>query len=349
MIEIDGSTYEGSGQILRTALSLSAIYKKPCHIFNIRKKRKKPGLATQHLVGARSLADLCQAKLKGDSLESQEIWFYPKEIKAKNISIKIKTAASIALVLQSLILPALKSKEPIEISFDGGATDTFFSPTIDHFQFVFLEILKKMGVKIEIEIIKRGFYPQGEAKVKIKIFPLLYQDQKNQFIGIKPVSLVKRGKLEKILIISGASENLFKNKVAERQISGAKQVLGKLNLPIEEKIEYYSAESTGSQINIISKLENTILGSDNLGKLGKSAEIVGQEAAISFLKEVKSGTCIDKYTADQILPFMAICNKPSKVSVSEITLHCKTNIWVIEKFLNGKFEIKENIISWNPK
>jgi len=28
------------------------------------------------------------------------------------------------------------------------------------------------------------------------------------------------------------------------------------------------------------------------------------------------------------------------VTVSEITNHCKTNIWVIEKFIEGKFEIK---------
>ena len=36
----------------------------------------------------------------------------------------------------------------------------------------------------------------------------------------------------------------------------------------------------------------------------------------------------------------------AKSAVSEITNHCKTNIWVIEKFLNGKFEIKDNLICW---
>ena len=37
----------------------------------------------------------------------------------------------------------------------------------------------------------------------------------------------------------------------------------------------------------------------------------------------------------------------SKIRTSEITSHCKTNIYVIEKFLGKTFEIdeKENIIS----
>jgi len=83
MIEIDGSYGEGGGQILRTALALSAVTQKPCYIFNIRKNRKNPGLQTQHLVGIRALANLFNARLEEDKIGSKEIIFKPNNIKKK--------------------------------------------------------------------------------------------------------------------------------------------------------------------------------------------------------------------------------------------------------------------------
>jgi RNA 3'-phosphate cyclase len=339
MIEIDGSFGEGGGQILRTATALAAVLKIPCRVFNIRKGREKPGLQTQHLLGLRALAEICNGKLEGDYLNSTEIKFSPGEITRDKITIKIPTAGSITLVLQTLIPVCIFSKNPIEISFDGGATDTFFSPTIDHFRYVFLKILEKMGAKVKIEILKRGYYPEGGAKINAKIFPT----------KLKPINLIERGEIKKILIISGASQSLKNKKVAERQIAGVKEVLGKLNLPTEEKIEYYDTQSPGSQICLIAEFENTILGTDNLGKLGKRAEDVGKEAALELLKEQKTNACLDKHLSDQILPYMALTQGKSQITVSEITEHCKTNIWVIEKFIQGQFEIKQNLITWSSR
>ena len=338
MIEIDGSTGEAGGQILRTACALSTVTKKPVHVFNIRKSRPRPGLATQHLLGIQSLTQLCNGRLEGDKLGSQEIWFCPEEIKSKDLHIKIDTAGSITLVLQTLILPALLAPSPIKIVFNGGATDTFFSPTMDYFQYVFLKILGKMGAKVEINILRRGYYPEGGAKVEVKVFPF----------KLKNINLTERGSLKKILAISGASELLKSKKVAERQLQGAREVLGKLKLPMEERVEYYQTQCPGSQICLIAEFENTVIGTDNLGKLGKRAEDVGKEAALELLREQKSEACLDKHSADQLLPYMALASGKSLVTVSEITNHCKTNIWVIEKFIDGKFEIKGNLIIWQP-
>lgn len=353
LVKINGATGEGGGQILRTAVALAAVTKQPCHVFNIRKRRSKSGLAAQHLLGLQALARLCDGRLEGDFISSEEIKFWPGIVRAKDLQIKIETAGSIALALQTLLPPSLLTfpsigasvgltripSEQIKIDFNGGATDTFFSPTIDHFRLVFLKVLERMGAKTEFNILRRGYYPEGKAKVEVKI----------PASKLKSLNLTKRGSLKRILAISGAAESLREKKVAERQLAGVREVLGKLKLPLEEKKEYYLTSSPGSQICLIAEFDNTVVGSDGLGKLGKRAEDVGKEAAAELLKAAKSEACLDKHLADQILPYLALAPGKSQVLVSEVTKHCETNIWVIEKFIKGKFDVDDKLISWNPQ
>jgi len=120
-------------------------------------------------------------------------------------------------------------------------------------------------------------------------------------------------------------------------------------VPVEERVEYTQTESPGSAICLISEFQNTVIGADNLGKLGKPAENIGKEAALQLLEEEKSKACLDRYLADQILIYMALAPGKSQVSVSQITSHAKTNILIIQQFLAGEFQIKDNLISWFPE
>ena len=49
--DIQGSLLEGGGQILRMSMGFSALLKTPIRIHDIRGKRSKPGLKSQHLNG----------------------------------------------------------------------------------------------------------------------------------------------------------------------------------------------------------------------------------------------------------------------------------------------------------
>ena len=80
MIEIDGSTGESGGQILRTALTLASITKKPFRICNIRAKRPKPGLQPQHLMACRAIRNVCRGTLIGAETGSSTLEFAPGEI-----------------------------------------------------------------------------------------------------------------------------------------------------------------------------------------------------------------------------------------------------------------------------
>jgi RNA 3'-phosphate cyclase len=332
LISIDGSHGEGGGQILRTSCALAAITRTPCRIFNIRKKRRNPGLQPQHLIGIRALATLSGARLSGDALGSQEIYFEPGEIKETSIGLEIPTAGSITLVLQTLLLPSFHAIRTVEVNFAGGATDTHFSPTIDYHRFVLLRNLERLGLKATTDVIRRGFYPKGGALVKASIHPGTPSSW----------NCIYRGKLHGITIISGASEALSKARVAERQAEAAEETLCRfVEAEMKTRIEYYNSLSPGSQINIIADFENVTIGSDSLGKRGKKAEEVGREAAEGFLREFLSDACLDRFASDQILPYLAVADGASTISVSQITEHAKTNMWVIEQFLNRHFEIRD--------
>jgi RNA 3'-terminal phosphate cyclase len=55
LLKIDGAYGEGGGQILRSAVSLSAITGKSIEVINIRAKRRNPGIRPQHMFAVRLL------------------------------------------------------------------------------------------------------------------------------------------------------------------------------------------------------------------------------------------------------------------------------------------------------
>jgi len=330
LILIDGSYLEGGGQIIRTSVALSALTGKPCKIINIRKGRKNPGLQAQHLKGIEAAAKICDAELKNAKIGSQEIEFAPNKIKSGSFSIDIGTAGSISLVLQTLVPICIHAGKGVELEIIGG-TDVLWSPNIEYFQEVFCRNVKRMGIEIESEIIKYGFYPKGGGKVKVRVKPC----QK-----LKPLSIIERGSVNRYDIRSIASKFLEKAKVAERQIEGAKKIIPKYDC---EYFEYADTLSPGSTAHIHAHCDNSELGATVYGEIGKPAEKVGEECARNLMKQIDSNACLDEHMADQILPYIALAG--GSVFVAGITNHCKTNIWVIEKFLPVKFKINEKIIS----
>jgi RNA 3'-terminal phosphate cyclase len=154
---------------------------------------------------------------------------------------------------------------------------------------------------------------------------------------------LERGKLKRIIGVSVASQDLKVRKVAERQKETIEKILEEFNPEIE--VVYDRTICPGSGIAIWAEFENTILGSDIVGEKGKPAEQLGREVAERMKKYLESKACLDKHLADQILPFLALAceNGESKVHVAEITKHCLTNIWVIEKFLPVKFSVEGEV------
>lgn len=67
---------------------------------------------------------------------------------------------------------------------------------------------------------------------------------------------------------------------------------------------------------------------------------MGRAAARQIISELDSGAAVDVHLADQLIPFMALARGGS-FTVREISEHTKTNIWVVEQFLDVKFRVEK--------
>ncbi len=334
MIEIDGSLGEGGGQILRTSLALSALLNKPVRIYNIRMNRPNPGLRPQHMASVRALSELTGAELKGLEEGSTELIFSPKGGGVKRTVIDIGTAGSVSLLLQAITPYCIFTGDRVKLRIIGG-TDVKWSPPIDYVKHVTIPIFKKMNIRIDLNLVKRGFYPKGGGVVDVLFHPC---DE------LTPIQI---GEQSRILQIKGVSyaANLPSH-VIKRQAESAEEVLKKSGLIPGDVIidilqeEPVNALSPGSGIVLYAIMDRGgLIGADSLGEKGVPAEKVGEAAADSLLLQLKTKAGVDYHMCDMLIPYLALASGLSKIYTSNMTLHALTNIMIVEKFLNVKFNV----------
>lgn len=325
MIEIDGSYGEGGGQIVRTAVALSAVTGLPTHIKNIRSNRPNPGLSAQHLKAIETLKRITDAEVHGLELRSTELTFIPSEIKSGFYKVNIGTAGSISLLLQCVMPIAVHNlKSHLQLQITGG-TDVAWSPPIDYLRFVTLNALCYMGYNCNIELLKRGYYPKGGGEVKVTLEPS----------KLNCVDFKKEG--EDCNIIKGISHcSGLPEHVATRQANSAEKLLKSKGYKAKIDIECSDYFFTGSGITLWCGYK----GGSALGKKGLKAEKVGGSAAKQILEELKSGARVDEHLSDQLIPYLALANGGA-FTTRVLSPHTKTNIWVVEQFLDVKFNIEK--------
>ena len=330
-IEIDGSQGEGGGQILRTAFALAALKGQSVKVTKIRAGRERPGLNPQHLAALEVLSSVCSAELKGAERGSAEVEFFPKEINSKSLNVNIGTAGSISLLLQQILPVALKADLKVRVF---GGTNVDWSPPIEFYQELFFPLLKKMGVRFEVKLNKRGYFPKGKGsvsfssgKTKLPLNPI----NSDNFLGVEEVAMFSH------------SSNLPKDVSLNQASSAKKLILEKFPDTVFFKtIEFKEKSNTiGSGITLIaSDSKGNKLSASASGRRGKQASVVGKEAAEKLISEISAGKAVDSHTADQLIPFMALAKGKSTINCGKLTKHCLTNIAICEKLLGVKFEVK---------
>jgi len=332
LLIIDGSTGEGGGQILRSALTISTIIKKPVKIINIRTKRNNPDLRHQNVTTIKLLSKLFNINIENVRLGAEwiNIIFDKKDIEINKdiLNIDIGTAGSIPLLLQTLIPTIAISQQNIIIQLTGG-TDVKYSPTIDYIKYVMKDVFSKIGIFFNINVIKRGFYPIGKGIVNINI-------QKAN--TLKPIDFCNFKEINpNILSIVG---NLPKH-ITDRQISGALTNLEKNGIKCDKyKSSIENSASPGSSILVYSSSESGIyLGADSVGEKNIRAETVGYNVSKRFIENYKFQACIDSHLADMLVLPLSFVKEKSRYKISSISQHLLTNLEIIKKINDMEYQI----------
>jgi RNA 3'-phosphate cyclase len=333
MIEIDGSQKSGSGTILRLAVAMAAVTNRSLHIYNIRQNRPKPGLKHQHLEAVLTAAKLCSARVQGATLGSRELWLTPHKIKGGNFEAEIETAGSIPMLLLAILPICLFADNPVRLHVAKGGTDTAHAPTINYLRKVFLPQLNKMGVEADIIVERYGYYPKGMGEATMTVQPKSM---------LKPIQLQTFGKVKGVSGVSVATF-LSDRQVAERQAKAARDLL--LTQGFNTNVEIINDQSNsmqkGSSIVLWAETNaGVIIGADAIGELRKLSEDVGKEAAEKIITELAAAPTVDIFLADMFIPYMALAEGKSAFFVRAISEHIESNIWLMEKMLNVKFNIQ---------
>jgi len=338
MIEIQGDILEGGGQIIRTSIALAALSGEQVHVTKIRCKRPNPGLQPQHVTAAKAIATLSDAETEGLTQGSTDLMFKTFGRKAGKFKFDVGTAGSIPLVLQALLPCIAFAPSRLDLEITGG-TDVKWSPSIDYLQHVTLPILHLMGYNLNLKVNRRGHYPRGGGNVVISTIPPR---------KLRSITLTKHDKLTSIQGVSHSVK--LPSHIAQRQADSANRTLtgAGYNEP-KLVVESYANDhdqhlGPGSGITLVAKYaDQSVIGADALGERGKPAEQVGEEAAKRLIEELDSEGALDRHMGDMIIPYMAVADGHSEISVSQITMHTITNIHIAEKILKVKFQVNGSV------
>ncbi len=319
--------------MLRNAVALSAVSGRPVRVVNIRGRRPRPGLRPQHLMAVRALAEACGGDLAGAEIGSREIEFRPGAVAGRTAwEMDVGTAGSLTLLLQSL-LPALASAPTgSELTLTGG-TDVPFAPPYDYFEQVFLPALAELGVGVEARLVRRGFYPKGGGQVRVRVRPAS---------SVSGITWLSRGS---VVRVAGRSYSLgLPSHIAERMRRSAVAALdgaGISGADVEvEVVERGRSEGCGIVL-WAECAEGRRLGGSALGRRGKRAEQVGEEAARMLLAELESGAAVDTRLADQMIVWMAIAAGASELSTGRLTDHIRSAAQVAEAVTGAELSLND--------
>ncbi len=332
LVRVDGSRLAGSGSIVRQAVAYAALTGHDVEVVDARARRPKPGLRHQHLRAVEAVRALVGGSLDGATLGSRSFVFRPGDLVPSGRYVwDIGTAGS-ATTLALAVLPIVGLRgRGAEVEIRGGLFQDS-APSLFHLQNVVAPLLARMGLTADIELVRPGYVPAGDGVLRLVVPtapPVL-----------RPLELTRAGEVRSAWGIALAS-HLAERRVAARMAAAATSVLGErgLHARIDERDDT-AAVQPGAAFALFAELDGgAILGADRAGAPHRRAESIGSRVARELLDAIASGATVDRFTADQLLPFAALARGESRFRAPAVTEHVETGAWLADLFLGAEVTV----------
>lgn len=323
LVPLDGAQGEGGGQILRSALTVSAVTGQGFQMTRIRAGRMRPGLRPQHLAAVRAAAMGWGAEVHGAFDGSPDLRFQPGAVTPGEFEFEIGTAGAATLVLQT-VAPALAlAGEASRVSVSGG-THVPRSPSHAFLARHWAPVVERLGLRVQVELERAGFYPRGQGRLcaGVASWPR----------PAPALDLTRRGALLEVRGFSASAR--LRGEVARRQADAARDRLWEdRRIESQWEVVEMSAASPGSCLQVEAVFENGRAAFPVLGERGLRAEVVGERAARRLLRFLEDeAASVDPWLADQLAVPLAVGRGGGRLTTSEVTRHLQTVADVLRRF-----------------
>ena len=265
------------------------------------------------------------ADVEGAALGSRALVFRPGPVQSGDYAFRVGTAGSATLVLQTVLPALLLAEGKSNLVLEGG-THNPMAPPVDFLEKAYLPLVHRLGPRVEVQIVRPGFYPAGGGKFTVHVQPAKQLGR---------LELLDRGEIVARRVRAIVAR--LPRHIAERECRTIAQEPG-WDEALFTIDEVKDSRGPGNAVMIELEAEHLTEVFTAFGQLGVRAEDVAQEALRQAEEYLAAGVPVGKYLADQLmLPLGVGAYRGPGGGVFRtmgLSLHSTTHLEILRRFLD---------------
>lgn len=314
------------GQILRTALAMSAATGRPLRLRNIRVGRDRGGLTWEHWLAVRAVAKMCGAKTWGVVPGSTTLTFEPGKPRGGSHFFSVGNAGSAVLAAQTVLPAVLASGASSDVVITGG-THMASAPTWEFFAESFLPQLRTMGARVSAECVRVGFGPESWGRIRLRTEPFRAGDWRGFALG--EAGAVRGAKAS--AVVGGLPRD-----IGEGEADILVKMLPKLPL-VRDVREVPTGPGNAAWVTLEQERVTAVFCESGEGDVPR--KIVANRVVDAARKYLRAGAPVGPHLADQLVAPMAALGGEGWFAKGEDTPY-ETATWEVVRAFGAEVEVE---------